>query len=247
MLSRRTVVLFTRAPEAEARAKGLPAAEGTSLFTGFLSGWKRRAAEADAELLIVTPVSTQAALKRLFPHETVAAQNGDTFGARVESAVALAFERGAASVVMVGGDGPPLDLEELRAGFAHLEQPGGALYLAPAEDGGVNAIGVNGRSKGACASVSWLRPTVAAQLTDAARRLELALYVGGMGCDLDSAADIARLYRQSKSVSIWNPFRTLLLAVLAHGRAICNRVRVAPASLARLVLQPRAPPVLPFA
>jgi hypothetical protein len=83
----------------------------------------------------------------LFPESKIEVQQGPSFAARLESAFALAFDRGADSVVMVGGDGPPLALSDLNQAFGHLEAHERALVLAPSEDGGVNAIGCSARAE----------------------------------------------------------------------------------------------------
>jgi hypothetical protein len=45
--AKRTILLFTRAPEAEARAKSLPVEPGSRLFEAFLAGWRDRAKSID--------------------------------------------------------------------------------------------------------------------------------------------------------------------------------------------------------
>src|SRR4051794_20978262 len=100
----RTILLFTRAPEEEARAKRLPAVEGALLFTGFLKGWTARALSAGAELLVVTPQGSATDLSRLLPNARIEIQSQGTFAHRVESAFAAAFDGGTRTVLMVGGD-----------------------------------------------------------------------------------------------------------------------------------------------
>jgi glycosyltransferase A (GT-A) superfamily protein (DUF2064 family) len=224
MSDARTILLFTRAPQAEARVKQLPLAEGTLLFTGFLRSWQERADEIGAELLVVAPVESAAALARLLPDACVATQSGDSFATRIESAFALAFERGTSAVLMVGGDGPPLPASEVQLAFAHLESNTGAVVLTPANDGGVNAIGFNAHAKRPLAGIAWQSPNVCEQLKTETRRSDLTLLLTSAGHDLDSARNIAPLYRISRAESGWLAFRWLLRSLLA----VCRPAVAAP-------------------
>jgi glycosyltransferase A (GT-A) superfamily protein (DUF2064 family) len=185
-VSRRTILLFTRAPEAEARAKRLPIAEGSRLFASFMRGWQQRAADACAELLVVTPASSASSLARLLPDACIAAQTGSTFRERVDAAFASAFRRGGNSVLMVGGDGPPLEIADIHAAFAHLELHDRALVLTPAADGGVNAIGLNAGTDWPLEAIEWQGSDVCRQLKARAARFNLVLLLTSPGHDLDS-------------------------------------------------------------
>lgn len=244
MADRRTVLLFTRAPEAEARAKQLPVSEGARLFAGFLRGWEQRALDADAELLVVTPAGSEPALARLLPHATVAAQAGETFGARIESAFALAFARGSHAVLMVGGDGAPLDAPEVRAAFAHLEAHDRAIVLTPADDGGVNAIGFSAAAERPLEGIPWCTSAVCAQLRAEAARAGLSVLLTTPGYDLDSPAHVGALYRISRSERAWSAFRWLLHSILTASRAAAQEQFVFAARFAVLAHITRGPPQL---
>jgi glycosyltransferase A (GT-A) superfamily protein (DUF2064 family) len=247
MTNRRTIVLFTRAPETEARAKGLPGLEGARLFAGFVTGWRQRATEAGTDLLVVTPEASCSRLARLLPGATVVPQSGETFGARLEAAFAVAFDRGASSALMVGGDGPPLDLSTLRDAFAHLELSSRAMFLVPARDGGVTAIGLNVRPDHCFAEIAWRTENVHRQLLSAAAHHKLSVRDSAEGFDLDSAADVAFLYRAARQVACWKPFRWLLSSILKLCRAPEPTIVPHPADRARLVPESRGPPSLSIA
>jgi glycosyltransferase A (GT-A) superfamily protein (DUF2064 family) len=219
MANGRTILLFTRAPEAEARAKHLPLADGSRLFAGFLRAWRHRADEAGAELLVVTPASSTATLARLLPDASLATQAGDSFAARIESAFALAFGRGTKAVLMVGGDGPPLPAADILHAFAHLESEAGAAVLTPSSDGGVNAIGFNARAERRLAGIAWQSSDVCGQLMEQAREAGLALFITPTGHDLDCAGNVALLYRLSRAEPHWRAFRWLLQALLMACRS----------------------------
>jgi len=214
----RTILLFTRAPEAEARAKGLPVEDGARLFAAFLQGWRKLSAGAGAELRVVAPAASVRPLERLLPGVPVTQQRGPSFAARLESAFSDAFRQGAGAVLMVGGDGPPLELNAVRQAFSHLEAQDQALALVPAEDGGVSAIGFNRRAKRPLAGLRWLSSDVCRQLEAAAADCGLALLVTSIAQDLDRPRDVAALYRRSLADPSWRPFRRLLRCLLRGNR-----------------------------
>lgn len=220
MQNGRKILLFTRSPEAEARAKGLPLSDGSRVFAGFLNGWQQRAHEAQAELLIVAPAGSVLALARLLPEASIRQQQGTSFGDRVEAAFASAFRDGGRSVLMVGGDGPPLELADLNRAFAHLESRGSALVLAPAADGGVTALGFNASAERPLHAITWQSPDVFRQLKAEATRLRLDLLLTSPGYDLDSARNVGVLYRLSRLASNWRAFRWLLLSLLIRTRNV---------------------------
>ena len=215
----RTILLFTRAPEVEARAKRLPAAEGARLFTGFLKGWTERAQTSSAELLVVTPEESRAEIARLLPGTRIVIQSQGSFAERVESAFRFTFGEGARAVLMVGGDSPPLDASDLEQAFRHLESNAKALVLTPADDGGVNSIGFSACAKRPLAEISWRTSDDYRQLCAEAHRHGLALFLTGLGYDLDHARDLGPLYRLSRlSRSGWRAFSWLLRSALQASR-----------------------------
>ena len=210
----RTILLFTRAPEAEARAKGLPIQPGARLFEAFLAGWRERAAQTGAHILVAAPKESLGAMRRLLPEADFVAQHGPGIGARMEAAFAHAFTRGARSVLMAGGDSPALPAEEVEAAFAHLEANTQAVALAPAPDGGVNLIGYSAHAERRLASVSWFTPKVDAELRAASRAAGLALWLSSAAPDLDRAADLVALYRLCRGEARWRIYAALIRRLL---------------------------------
>ena len=211
---KRTILLFTRAPEAEARAKQLPVDAGSRLFEALLGGWRERAEQTHAELLVVAPAQSLAVMRRLLPSARIAAQEGASFGERLEAAFSFAFGHGADSVLMAGGDCPPLVLAEVEAAFAHLAGNRPALALAPAEDGGVNLIGFNASADRNLSHIHWLSSDVDRQLRETALASGLSLWLSASSPDLDRARDVAALYRRSRVASLWGSFRSFLRQML---------------------------------
>lgn len=244
---RRTILLFTRAPEAEARAKGLPVAEGAPLFTGFLRSWEQRTRECDAELLVVAPVSSTAALARLLPTASVTSQADGSFGTRIEAAFDLAFARGGDAVLMVGGDCPPLPASEVLDAFAFLKSNAQAVFLAPAADGGVNVIGLNANAKCPFSGIAWQGTNVCDQLQLHSARIGAALLLSAPTHDLDSASDVVTLYRVSGCDASLSGFRWLLLTLLWTCRQAFVQIIAATRAFEVGVHGTRGPPTPLFA
>lgn len=209
------MVLFTRGPGEEARAKGLPREAGFRLFAGFIRTWRRRARAIGAEILAVAPQSSVRSVARLLPNVRVAAQSGGDFGDQLEAAFRLAFECGAATVAAAPGDAPALASEDLESVFRCLESSSRAMAIARAEDGGVNLLGFAAAAPRSLARVGWFGPGVSADLMRHAERFSLPLLVQGCSFDVDDLSDVAELHRRSLSRPEWLPFRSLLAAVLA--------------------------------
>jgi hypothetical protein len=180
-MSRRCVLLFSRAPRAEARAKRVAAERLFDLA-------RRRVAAAAAsldgvDLLMVTPVIPGTCGARRL------AQRGQGFGERLSNAFADARDLGYREIVVVPGDVPGLSASHLAAAFAALEaQP---TVLGPSPDGGVYLIGARGPVDRLFAGVRWCTGSVLADLRAHARAAALLPPLA----DLDRAADLARLER----------------------------------------------------
>ncbi|MEW6320516.1 MAG: DUF2064 domain-containing protein [Acidobacteriota bacterium] len=203
--STRAVVLFCRDPQAEARAKRLPL-RTARLFRRILWDWRTRAREAGARLVLVTPPECLSRLRGEAPEALVAAQPPGPFADRLDAAVEVARQSGTASVVIAPGDTPPLPLGDLLVAFARLEEDPEALVIAPAEDGGVNAIGLSRPSAGLLHRIEWMTERVGAQLTAEAIRFGLRVVELSAAPDLDSAADLHALAVVARWHPAWRPY-----------------------------------------
>lgn len=232
----RTVLLFTRGPRREAKAKRLPGA-GAKLFEQFVRAWRACASEVGAELVAVTPEESAGALEHLIPGVSLLPQEGDDFAGHVEAAFEAAFAHEASAAVIVPGDAPPPEATELRALFERLEADERAMAIAPAADGGVNLIGFAPRAERLPADIAWFSSNVCEQLRLHAERLRLPLYVGALCFDVDDMADVRALYLRSAFDSLWRRFRALLAATL-NGRTAYGALGIT-ASSEPLVAAPR--------
>jgi glycosyltransferase A (GT-A) superfamily protein (DUF2064 family) len=212
----RSVVLFCRAPEAEARAKGLaPAA--TAVFEAFLRCWAERAAAVGATVTVVAPLASLARLRRLLPQATCIAQVDGAFATRLSAAVADLALSAVWPVVIAGGDAPPPPLATLTQVFRHLEA-GDGLALVPADDGGVNAFGLSRPADSLIDAIDWLTPRVGRQLAAQGTALGLRVLTTASGPDLDSARDATSMLRATRRETTWRQFRSVLRALLRVAR-----------------------------
>src|SRR5260221_148927 len=158
---RRCVMLFARAPRAEARAKQLAQAEPL-----FALASRRVVAAArmleEVDLLVVCPAAEPgpaagpAGALRL-------AQRGRGFRERLENAFADARALGYGEIVAVPGDVPGLSAAHLAAAFAALRRK--PTVFGPSPDGGVYLIGARDPVDGLSAGVRWRTRHVLGDLT----------------------------------------------------------------------------------
>lgn len=220
----RCVLLFARAPGAEAAAKGLPG--GEALFQ--LSQARVRdaiAALAGVDLVLVPP----------------AAQIGAGFGERLEAAFRDASRRGYEEIVTVPGDVPELTARDLAAAFRALSRS--STVLGPSPDGGVWLIGIRAGAvlpSDFFEEVPWLTARVFEALVSNAPGSVVLAEKG----DVDLLADASRMRRAARAASDVD-----LVAALGVLLGVSFSIRAAEASFAAfapLSLPPpsRAPPLL---
>jgi len=202
----RCVLLFSRAPRAEACAKHVRSAEPLFALAG------RRVAEAVAalpgvDLVVVGPSPGGETLSS----PTGLAQRGRGFAERLGNAFADARALGYREIVAVPGDLPGLSAAHLAAAFQALADR--AIVLGPSPDGGVYLIGTAEPAEGLLSGVRWRTRHVLADLLARAGDARLLERLA----DLDRPADLARLERQRL------PDRELRAVLLAIRRPVLPR------------------------
>jgi rSAM/selenodomain-associated transferase 1 len=153
--------------------------------------------QAQADLLLAADGLGPRALERwscALGADAAVLQGRGSLGRRLQGQLQRSFERGAQQVVLIGTDLPGLEVADLTAAFAHLQQH--PLVLGPAADGGYWLIGLTrgGFERAGAAlmagmpwgSSSVLKATLEAA---AARKLEPALL--RQQHDLDRHADLS--------------------------------------------------------
>jgi glycosyltransferase A (GT-A) superfamily protein (DUF2064 family) len=179
----RCVLLFARAPRAEARRKGLHGTEG--LFALAAKRVAAAAAESGFDLVVVGPAGTEPAVRA-----RRISQRGCGFTERLENAVTDARALGYAQVVVVPGDVPGFGAACLAEAAPALEQ--GKLVLGPSPDGGVYLLGL-GRSTAVPRGVRWRTAAVFRDLLERAGRHVCVLPALA---DVDRPRDLHRLGRE---------------------------------------------------
>ena len=215
----RCVLLFARAPRAEAAVKRLRG--GEALFA--LAQGRVRAAVAalpGVELVLVPP----------------AAQAGADFGGKLEAAFGDAMRRGYEEIVAVPGDVPELTARDLAAAFRLLSETD--VVLGPSRDGGVWLIGLRAEAvvlSGLFERIPWRTPHVRdalvanapaavllGELVDVDRRAD-ALRMRGetrMASDIELAAALEELLGASSTL---RPFTTAPASLPPHSPAPATR------------------------
>lgn len=220
----RCVLLFARAPRAEAAAKGLRG--GEALFA--LSQGRVRDAVAalpGVEFVLVPP----------------AAQAGAHFGEKLEAVFRDAARRGYEEIVAVPGDVPELTARNLAAAFRALSESD--TVLGPSPDGGVWLIGLRAGAvlpSDFFEDVPWLTARVFEALVSNAPGSVVLAERG----DVDLRADALRMRRAARAA-----FDVELVAALGVMLGMSPSIRAAVTSFAALPplsLPPpsRAPPLL---
>lgn len=226
--SRRCVVLFARAPRAEARRKGLPAAE--ELFRAV----RRQVSQSIArlrgvDLVCCAPGAARTTGERHIP------QRGPDFAARLAHAFADARSLGYEEVVVVPGDVPNLDERTIARAFDRLRRF--SVVLGPSPDGGVYLIGCRGAADDLLRGVRWCSAQVTRDLLARAPDASLLDRRG----DLDRARDLSRL-RRDESVP-WE-LRALLCSAPRPARALAFEASPMRCRIQAAPDPPRGPPVL---
>jgi glycosyltransferase A (GT-A) superfamily protein (DUF2064 family) len=167
-VSDRLLIVFARAPSAEARDKGLPEEAASAFLAAVAREWREAARRAGARFAIAAPPEDLAVWRRALDPDSDhlwLEQRGASFGTRLED-VARRGSRLARFVVVTGGDVIPSP-SALSSAFGALAS-GADAVLAPAPDGGVSMLSIPGPDAPVLRSIGRRR-------RDAFRRLHSSL------------------------------------------------------------------------
>ena len=239
--SRRALLVFTRSPEAEARAKGLAPESASRLFSAFLASWREAAEEAGATLLISAPTGCAARFREALPDLDVLPQPARPFGARLAAAVGEVFARGFEAVSVVAGDTPAISAGELDLAFRALER--GSVVVGPSRDGGVYLVGLPDAAAGTLvAGFAPRNPRLCRELESALAREGRRVARLGVRGEIDGAGDLSRACRESRWSPVWREYEFLLAAALRFGRRPASEEPAPPPILRAVSVPARAPP-----
>lgn len=213
---RQAVIVFSRAPFEEARAKHVP--HLAPLFERLAArALAAGAAAADADLVLVGSglSPTVDAVDARLP------QRGRTLGERIVAAFEDVASLGYEQIVMIGTDSPGLEPGDVRDAFARLDG-GSRLVLGPSRDGGAYLIGVRDLDLERLRDVPWGTSSVLCTLVslDAATAL-----LPARRDDVDRAEDLHRLLRTRL---LPREIAALVVALLALARRDTRRLLAAP-------------------
>jgi uncharacterized protein len=164
-------------------------------------------------------------------------QEGSSFGERLENSVQTLTDLGYSKVVVVGGDCPDLELEDIQLAFSALERH--RLVLGPDHRGGCYLIGLDTRERHLLHGIRWQQNSDCAELI---RRSGLRqTFVLAIKQDLDTIADIELL---AKSASQWRDLASCLLRAVAAFFSAARPARIhAHLRFVRIQWQLPPPPV----
>ena len=128
---------------------------------------------------------------------TLAVQNGDDLGSRMESAFRDAFHEEPGRMLLLGSDSPTLPLEYVRQAFKKLVDRD--VVLGPAEDGGYYLVGCSTFVPELFRSIDWGTDRVLSQSKEALSLAEREFTLLPTWYDVDSQEDLARLRSELKS------------------------------------------------
>jgi len=226
--SRRCVVLFARPARAEARRKGLPAAE--PLFRAVERRLRQSIARVGGvDLLRCAPDACA-------PGEGRIPQRGPDFATRLANAFADARALGYEQVLVIPGDVPGLDEGPIGRALALLRRV--PAVLGPSPDGGVYLIGCAGPADALLQGVRWCTPHVRRDLQARAPGAALLPW----RADVDRAQDLSRL-RHDEVVPA--ELRALVASAPLPPRTLAFAAGAIRSRLARAPERPRGPPPLP--
>jgi len=196
------LVVMAKAPQAGAsKTRLLPrldADQAATLALCLTQDSVRNVRALDARVCIAyTPAGGRDVLEpALAPGLRWFAQRGKDLGARMEHAIARAARWGARPILLIGTDSPHLPIENIALAIETLQADRADLVLGPAEDGGYYLVGMSRPAPGLFDGVAWSTSRAYAETAANAQRQSLRLWNAPMGYDIDTPADLARLYEQ---------------------------------------------------
>lgn len=132
-------------------------------------------------------------------------QLGDDLGERLIHATAGAFDRGASTVIAIGGDCPSLDETCLREACCALESA--EVVLGPAIDGGYYLIGLRGQFPELFRGIPWSSDAVLKMTIERLRHAGLSHVMLPMKEDVDDLASWRRTQRTLPAMTETMRFR----------------------------------------
>jgi rSAM/selenodomain-associated transferase 1 len=120
-------------------------------------------------------------------------QQGDDLGARMGAVFDRLFQIGHKSIVLIGGDLPPVPRCFFTEAYAFLESPKKRVVLGPSRDGGYYLVGCNQPAPQIFEDMSWSHGAVLAQTLDRLAALRIDFHLLPSWFDIDTPDDLRYL------------------------------------------------------
>ena len=120
-------------------------------------------------------------------------QQGDDLGARMAAIFAKLSQMGHKSIVLIGGDLPPVPLRYFTDAYAFLDAANQCVVLGPSRDGGYYLVGCNQPAPQIFQGMSWSHNQVLAQTRDKLARLQIDYHLLPLWFDIDTPDDLRYL------------------------------------------------------
>jgi uncharacterized protein len=175
----------------------LTAERATELYRCFLLDRLDVVAELDGVSPIVafTPDEAEQVMRELAPPRfQLVPQRGADLGERLSALLTGLLERGHVGAIAIDSDSPTLPVEYVAEAAQVLADRRCDLVLGPCEDGGYYLIGLGSPQSVLFEGIPWSTDAVFAMTLDKARVRGLAVHVLPRWFDVDTEADLQRLY-----------------------------------------------------
>lgn len=139
------------------------------------------------------PPTAASSFQALAPEALLLPQCGETFGERLLSGFTQAAAHGFEAIVLLGSDNPGVPSGHIAQAFAALDAA--PCVIGPSEDGGYYLLGMGAPQPTLFANIAWSTEVVAQQTYAAARVAGLHMASAPGWYDIDTAADLPRLYQ----------------------------------------------------
>jgi uncharacterized protein len=120
-------------------------------------------------------------------------QQGDDLGARMAAVFAKLAQIGHKSIVLMGGDLPPVPLRYFTDAYAFLDAANQCVVLGPSRDGGYYLVGCNQPVPEIFQGMTWSHSQVLAQTRDKLTSLQIDYHLLASWFDVDTPDDLRYL------------------------------------------------------
>ena len=234
---RPVVAVMVRAPSSPGKSRlieSLGGHDAAGLREALLRDTLERLVDIGAaKAVLYTPVDAESEVRALIPSVGVMLpQRGKSLGDRMDAGIRDLLSSGFDGVVVVGSDLPTLPPAHVIEALDIMARSPDGIVLGPAEDGGYYLIGMTRPRSVLFTDIPWGTAQVLSSTLRAARALEVPVALLPSWYDVDSDADLGRVYDASEQCS--DSARHTRTWVASAPLAVRLRVARAPRSAVRI-------------